>query len=66
MNIALYAISGNMNFFWFTIILFIIYYFCRPYYPELTGLTEKGEQKKPLRNEIQEINKANEADEENT
>jgi hypothetical protein len=66
MNIALYAISGNMNFFWFTIILFIIYYFCRPSYPELTGLTEKGEQKKPLRNEIQEINKANEADEENT
>lgn len=41
MNILLYAVTGNMNFFWFTLILFIIYIFCRPSYPELAGLTVK-------------------------
>ncbi|MDD4777089.1 MAG: hypothetical protein PHV53_02255 [Fermentimonas sp.] len=41
MNISLYAISGNMNFFWFTIVLFIIYIFCKPSYSELAGLADK-------------------------
>lgn len=39
-NIFLFAISRNSNFMWFTIVMFIIYFFCRPSYPELISLTE--------------------------
>jgi hypothetical protein len=45
MNILLYAISKNTNFFWFTIVLFIIYIFCKPSYPELANLADKGKVK---------------------
>ncbi len=45
MHIILFAISRNMNFFWFTVVLFIVFFFCKPSYPELENLTETtGEQ----------------------
>lgn len=48
-NIILYGYSGNMNFFWFTVVFFITFLFCRPSYPELAALTEvKGEKNEPL------------------
>jgi len=40
MHIILFAISRNMNFFWFTIVLFIVFFFCKPSYIELEYLTE--------------------------
>lgn len=55
MNISLYAISGNMNFFWFTIVLFIIYVFCKPSYPELANLAEKGKESVQAESEIKNI-----------
>lgn len=55
MNISLYAISGNMNFFWFTIVLFIIYVFCKPSYPELANLAEKGKESVQAESEIENI-----------
>lgn len=55
MNISLYAISGNMNFFWFTIVLFIIYIFCKPSYPELANLAEKGKESVQAESEIKNI-----------
>ena len=46
MNILLYSISQNMNFFWLTVVLFIVYIFCKPSYPELEGLMKKKEPEK--------------------
>jgi|AGTN01.3.fsa_nt_gi hypothetical protein len=40
MHIVLFGFSGNMNFLWFTVILFIIFLFCKPSYVELAALTE--------------------------
>ena len=43
MNIFLFTISRNMNFFWFTVVLFIVFLFCKPSYVELEGLTKLPE-----------------------
>lgn len=46
-NLVLYAMSHNMNFVWLTVVLFIVYIFCRPSLEELESLTikeEEGEQ----------------------
>lgn len=40
MHIVLFGFSRNMNFFWFTIVLFIIFFFCKPSYEELENLTK--------------------------
>jgi len=37
---VLFGISRNMNFFWFAILLFIVFLFCRPSYQELENLLE--------------------------
>ncbi len=48
MHIILFGISRNMNFFWFTVVLFIVFLFCKPSYEELENLTEtSGEQEQP-------------------
>lgn len=65
MNILLYAISGNMNFFWFVIVLFIIYIFCKPSYPELANLAEKGKETEQAENEIKNIENRQETDDKN-
>ena len=41
MHIILFGISRNMNFFWFTVVLFIVFLYCRPSKLELQNLTEK-------------------------
>ena len=41
MHIILFAISRNMNSFWFTVVLFIVFFFCKPSYIELENLTEE-------------------------
>lgn len=47
-NIALFAVSRNANFMWLAVVLFIVYFFCRPSYPELMALTEtKKDEKTP-------------------
>ena len=43
MNIILYSLSRNMNFFWITIVFFIVYIFCKPSYPELANLLKNEE-----------------------
>lgn len=40
MHIILFTISRNMNFFWFTVVLFIVFLFCKPSYEELENLSE--------------------------
>ena len=40
MNILLYGFSRNSNFMWLTVVLFIIFLFCKPSVVELTGLSE--------------------------
>ncbi|WP_313380208.1 hypothetical protein [Proteiniphilum saccharofermentans] len=58
MHIILFTISRNMNFFWFTVVLFIVFLFCKPSYEELENLTETpgkqglpGEEKQQLQEE---------------
>lgn len=43
-NILLFGISRNMNFFWFTVVLFIVFLFCKPSYNELESLTEVADE----------------------
>lgn len=38
MNIVLFAVSRNTNFLWFVVVLFIVYLFCKPSYPELNSM----------------------------
>lgn len=45
MNILLYGISRNMNFFWLTVVSLAVFLFCQPSYNELESLTEKPEEK---------------------
>jgi hypothetical protein len=47
MHIVLFGISRNMNFFWFTVVLFIVFLFCKPSYAEMKILTEAPEEGKP-------------------
>lgn len=41
MHIFLFGISRNTNFFWFTVVLFIVFLFCKPSYEELQSLSEE-------------------------
>ena len=49
-NIILYDYSGNMNFFWITTVLFLLFMYCKPSFPELEKLVkpideiEKGDE----------------------
>ncbi|WP_298652951.1 hypothetical protein [uncultured Proteiniphilum sp.] len=47
MHVLLFGISRNMNFFWFTVVLFLVFLYCRPSYEELESLTEIPTEKKP-------------------
>ncbi len=40
-NIILLAMSNNSNFIWLTVVLFVVYIFCKPSYDELLSLTIK-------------------------
>ena len=40
MNILLFSFSRNMNFLWLTVVLFLLFMFCKPSYPELMKLTK--------------------------
>lgn len=57
-HILLFGISGNMNFFWFTVVLFIVFLFCKPSYPELESLfmipAEKGREEEEEKEEEEE------------
>jgi hypothetical protein len=39
-NIILYDYSGNMNFFWITTVLFLLFIYCKPSFPELEKLVK--------------------------
>ena len=41
--IVLYGYSGNMNFFWFTVVLFVVFLYCTPSYQELDNMTKESE-----------------------
>lgn len=43
LNIILYDFSGNMNFFWITTILFLLFIYCKPSFPELEKLLKPVE-----------------------
>lgn len=57
-NIMLYDYSGNMNFFWITTVLFLLFMYCKPSFPELEKLvkpieeTEKGDEDYLEQNEL--------------
>ncbi len=40
-QIILFGYSQNMNFFWFTVVLFVVFLFCSPSYEELKAMVEK-------------------------
>ena len=42
-DIALYDYSGNMNFFWITTVLFLLFIYCKPSFPELEKLVRPVE-----------------------
>ena len=54
MNIALFGFSRNSNFMWFTIVLFIIFLFCRPSLVELSNLSELPDSGQQIMHEPQE------------
>ena len=41
LHILLFGISHNTNFFWFSVVLFIVFLYCRPSLPELEILLEE-------------------------
>lgn len=43
-NIILYDYSGNMNFFWITTVLFILFIYCKPSFPELESILKPDEE----------------------
>lgn len=43
LNIILYDYSGNMNFFWITTVLFLLFIYCKPSFPELERLVKPFE-----------------------
>ncbi len=43
-NIILYDYSGNMNFFWITTVLFLLFIYCKPSFPELEKLVKPFEE----------------------
>lgn len=51
MHIVLLAFSHNSNFMWFTIVLFILFLFCRPSLDELTNLSEVPDSGQQIMNE---------------
>jgi hypothetical protein len=44
LNIILYDYSGNMNFFWITTVLFLLFIYCKPSFPELEKLVRPVEE----------------------
>ena len=42
-NIFLYDYSGNMNFFWITTVLFLLFIYCKPSFPELEKLVKPND-----------------------
>ncbi len=42
-HILLFGITRNLNFFWFSLMLFILFLFCRPSIPEIESLLEEPE-----------------------
>lgn len=64
MNILLYGFSRNSNFIWITVVLFIIFLYCRPSYAELASLTEAPEERKEMEEEeVEEPEKRSEDEE---
>ena len=53
-HICLYGISRNTNFFWFTVVLLIIFLFCRPSPVELESLMEEPSKKDDREKETQD------------
>lgn len=54
MNIGLFTFSRNPNFMWFTVVLFIIFLFCRPSYIEAMSLTGMPEEEQKAGQEPKE------------
>ncbi len=54
MNIVLFTFSRNPNFMWFTVVLFIIFLFCRPSHTEVMSLTGMPEEEQKGRQEPKE------------
>lgn len=46
-NILLFAASGNRNFMWLTLVLFLVFLFCKPSYAELEGLVAAENEESP-------------------
>lgn len=42
-HILLFGITRNLNFFWLSLVLFILFLFCRPSIPEIESLLEEPE-----------------------
>lgn len=52
--IVLYGYSGNMNFFWLTVVLFVVFLYCNPSYQELDNMTKEPEKEVPEESEKNE------------
>lgn len=61
--IILYGYSGNMNFFWLTAVLFVVFLYCNPSYQELDNMTKEPEEEAPEGSEGNEENEGNEGNE---
>jgi len=64
LNILLFGISRNSNFMWITVVLFIIFLYCKPSYIELVTLTEVPEENRATGEEVIEDSENRTEDEE--
>ncbi len=44
-HLILFGLSRNLNFFWLSLVLIILFLYCRPSIPEIESLLEKAEKK---------------------
>jgi len=54
MNIVLFTFSRNPNFMWLTVVLFIIFLFCKPSYIEVMNLTEMPKEEQEVEQKLKE------------
>jgi cobalamin synthase len=64
LNILLFGFSRNSNFMWITVVLFIIFLYCKPSYTELANLTEVPEENRATGEEEREESENRTEDEE--
>lgn len=66
LNIILFDYSANLNFFWITIVIFILFFYCKPSFPELERLIDSEKSNDNSKNGVITVDDQNEVFEQET